>query len=342
MSLRRPAPPALEILETRARILDATRRFFRLRGYLEVDTPILGPTASMEPHLVSFETEARGPDGGSPTPLYLQTSPEYAMKRLLGAHGRSIFQIARVFRNEEASRTHHHEFSMLEWYRVGADYRTLMDETEALVRALCLDHGQSRPRLRRIAPGGEPEGELDTTLAFERLTVREAFARYAGLDPWQHDDAASFATAARATGCDADDDWPWEDIFHLVLLERVEPRLGHGRATFLIDYPPRLAALSRLRHEPDGHAVAERFELYACGLELCNGFSELVDAAEQRARFEAEQAERARLGRPVPAIDEALLEALGRCPPCSGNALGLDRLILLLCEKAELGEVLVR
>lgn len=317
----------------------AVRDFLSHRGYLEVETPIARFHASMEPHLVSFETSWQTPDASPNRRLFLHTSPEYAMKRVLGEHGRSVFQLATVFRNEEDGPTHHREFTLLEWYRTHADYRVLMTETEQLVRRVA----------RAIRPANRThivwrDQTCDLAKPFERLTVRDAFQRYAGLDPFVDIDAEALAGAAHRAGLDVPEDWSWEDIFHFILLERVEPRLGVGRATILYDYPARLAALAKTRRDQgDGESVdiAERFELYICGLELCNGFSELIDANEQRRRFESERDVRRELGLEVLAIDEGLLGALKRCPPCTGNALGIDRLLMLLLDAERIAEVRV-
>ncbi len=318
--------PELGHLRARARGVGAVRRFFETRGYLEIETPILRATASMEPHLVSFETWLLLPGVRSKRCLYLHTSPEYAMKQALAAYPtQALFQVATVFRNEEHGPTHNHEFSLIEWYKPQADYRDLMDETEALVRAVIGavrgDAGGLDVRWRGL--------EADCNKIFERLTVRGAFQRHLGLDLDTLTTADTLRAAARSVGSAPGDDWPWEDIFHLLMLDHIEPHLGVGAPCFLIDYPPRLAALARLRASANGPAVAERFELYVCGLELCNGFSELTDPVEQRARFEDEQRLRAAQGLPVHALDEGLLGVLGALPPCAGNALGLDRLLML-------------
>lgn len=307
----------------RAAALDTLREFFRARGVLEVDTPILRPYASMEPHLASFQATWQARIAG-PSTRYLHTSPEYAMKILLARHGLSLFQLARVFRDEPRSPTHHPEFTMLEWYRVGFDEHALMDETEALVRTLARHHALTYPTLRWH------DHIVDLAQPFERLSVHDAFVRYANIDLVACPDAPSLAHAARASGCDVGEDWGWDDIFHLILLERVEAHLGHGRATFLFDYPARLAALARLRERPGHEPVAARFELYMAGLELCNGFWELTDSQEQRRRFEIEQGQRVALGRPPHALDEDLLKALESMPACAGNALGMDRFLMLL------------
>jgi len=331
--------PSLETLRRLSALRADVRHFFNRRGYLEVETPILRTTAAMEPHLVSFETRWAPPGKPSRT-LYMHTSPEYAMKRLLGAHRSSLFQLARVFRNGEESDSHHREFTLVEWYRVDGDYTGLMDEMEELVRMLARAHAVDSAH--RISPFSQEAEPVDLSRPFERLTVRDAFIEYAGLDPWAHADASSLASAARRRGVDTGDEWSWADVFHAVLLERVEPQLGtQGRATFLLDYPPRLAALARTRGEPDGTRVAERVELYMGGLELSNGFSELTDPAEQRARFEAEQEARRALGHPVHEIDEDLLAALEHCPTCAGNALGLDRLAMLLLGKTSIRDVIM-
>jgi lysyl-tRNA synthetase class 2 len=330
--------PSLDSLRARARAVASVRAFFTARGYLEVDTPILRACASMEPHLISFETALHLPGGAAPRPLFMHTSPEYAMKRALAAYPHQpLFQLATVFRDGEQSPSHNHEFSLLEWYRPGATYLDLMEETEALVRfvARSLRPASSPAPLPvswRHLGGGDLSGDLgcDLSAPFERLTVHAAFARFLGLDLCALTDAASLRDAARACGSSPGDDWPWEDTFHLLLLDHIEPHLGAAAPCFLLDYPPSLAALSVVRRDPALPPVAERFELYACGLELCNGFTELTDPLEQRRRFIDEQRQRASLGLAPHPLDEGLLRALKDLPPCAGNALGFDRLLMLV------------
>lgn len=305
----------------RHRFLRAVREWFEDAGFIELETPIAVTSPGMEPHLRAFETSA-AEVAERHRRLYLHTSPEYHMKRALARHPVPIYQIARCFRDEPASRLHAHEFAMLEWYRPDADYRALMDDVDGLLSRIA-------ETLLGGAPLALPDGRVALTRGCERQTVRDAFLEYAGVDPFAQSDAESFRDACLAQGLAVEAHWSWEDMFHFVLLERVEAHLGLDRPTILYGYPPSLAALSRVVG-----GVAERFELYLAGHELGNAFSELVDATEQRRRFEAERAERLALGRPVYPIDEDLLDALERLAPCAGIAVGLDRAWLLVAEHA--------
>jgi lysyl-tRNA synthetase class 2 len=318
----------------RARLQAAVRSFLGGRGFEEVETPCLVPAPGMEPHIAAFETRFE-PEGGGPSrPLWLHNSPEYAMKRLLAEGLPRIFQLARVFRNGEVSTTHNPEFTMLELYRAGTDYLGIMEDLEALVEACA----------REV--GGEPAvpwrgGRLSLAAPFERLTVAEAFGRHAGIDLLACDGKVErLREAARAAGHEpgapADS---FDDLFFRLFLERIEPAIGRGRPTYLVDWPAPMAALARVK--ADDPRLAERFELYAGGLELANGFSELTDAREQRARLEEEQALRRRLGRPAYPLDERFLEALPRMPPAGGVAVGLDRLLMLLTGAERIAEVLL-
>jgi lysyl-tRNA synthetase class 2 len=304
----------------------ALRRFFEGEGYAEVETPLLVPAPGMEPHITAFtvpfipETEI-----GRARDLYLHTSPEYAMKRLLADGAGPIFQICKVFRNGEVSRAHNPEFTLLEFYRPHADYQWIMADLE---RALA--------EAERAVGGSE---FFFQRLPFDRVTVREALLRETGIDLHRCPDAASLARAAAATGMRVDPADGFDDVLFRVFLERVEPKLGLERATYLIDYPAPMASLARLK--PDDPSVAERFELYARGLELANGFSELNDAPEQRRRLEEEQATRRAKGRPVYAIDERFVEAVGRMPPSGGVAVGLDRVLMLILGLERIDEVLL-
>lgn len=295
----------LTAIRARAELYARIRAFFRESGVLEVETPILSRAAVTDPALVSLSTRIDIAGFGPKRPLYLQTSPEFAMKRLLAAGIGPIYQICKVFRDEERGRRHHPEFSLLEWYRPGWDYGRLMDEVGALVR-MALD----RP-----------------AMPIEHVTYRDLFRDGLGFDPWQAEIAQLRETAELRglDGLDLDRDG-WLD---LLLTQCLEPRLGRGRLTFLCDYPPSQAALSRVRTSGEV-PVAERFELYSDGIELANGFGELIDAQEQRARFLSDLAFRREQGRPEPPIDEALLAALDHgLPDCAGVALGLDRLLMI-------------
>jgi elongation factor P--(R)-beta-lysine ligase len=324
-------------LEGRSRVLAAVRAFFADAGYLEVETPALQASPGLEPHLQAFATLLHDPRDGSARPRFLHTSPEFAMKKLLAGGLPKIWQLAHVFRDGERSATHHPEFMMLEWYRAGASYRDLMDECEAL---LC--HAQA-------AAGADAyrwQGRVaDAQAPWQRLTVAEAFAIYTGLDLLatmpdpQNPDAALLADAAQRVGVPSHAGDDWESLFFRIFLERIEPRLGIGAPTILSDYPISLAALARSK--PENPRLAERFELYVCGLELANAFGELTDAAEQRRRFQADQARKQALYGETYPIDEDFLAALEHgLPECAGIALGFDRLVMLATDAAHIEDVL--
>lgn len=329
-------PTKAQKIRVRAKVIEAVRRYFAGARWDEVETPALVPAPGMEPHIHAFEAPFVPEGGGAPRPLWLHSSPEYAMKRLLADGWERIFQIAKVFRNGEVSATHNPEFTMLELYRVGTDYRGIMEDLEGMV-ASCA---------RAVAPGGAArcrveDAELDLEPPFERLTVAEAFAARAGIDLAETGfDAKRLGEAARARGFDgARPGDSFDDVFFRIFLAAIEPGLGWPRPTYLVDWPAPMAALAKLRK--DDPRWAERFELYIGGLELANGFTELNDAPEQRRRLVAEQEERRRLGRPVYPLDERFLEAVGRMPDAGGVALGLDRLAMLLTGAESIEEVLL-
>jgi lysyl-tRNA synthetase class 2 len=326
-------PPKAAAARARVRLAAAVRAFLESRGYQEVETPCLVPAPGMEPHLLAFEAPFVPEGGGAARPLWLHTSPEYAMKRLLADGFERVFQLARVFRNGEVSATHNPEFTMLELYRAGTDYRGIMEDLEALVA----EAARAVRGGTRLARGGR---EVELEPPFQRLTVAEAFSARAGVDlDACGGDGARLRAAARARGLDPGPDGEgFEDAFFRVFLQAVEPGLGFPRPVYLTDWPTSMAALARL--EPGGR-WAERFELYLGGLELANGFSELNDAAEQRRRLEAERAERRRLGRPATPVDERFLEAVGRMPDAGGVAVGFDRLLMLLLGAGSIDEVLL-
>lgn len=337
-----PATPEMAL--ARARLARALRDTLEAHGYREVETPIAVPVAGQEPHLRPFETafvpDLPVPAGGvaGARRLHLHTSPEYAMKRLLARGGfPRIYQLARVFRDGEVSPTHNPEFTLLELYAAPGDAEAVMEQVEWAVAAAAAALNGT-PSAPARAERGRARQAIDLSPPYERLPCREAFLRHAGFDPLPLD-AAALALAARAAGVRVQDGTSWDDAFTQVLLELVEPALGLDRPVFLTEYPASQAALSRLK--PGDPRVAERFELYAGGLELCNGFSELTDPAEQRARFLQEQAERARLGRAVFPLDERLLAALASMPPAGGVAVGVDRLLMLLTGARTIAEVLL-
>ncbi len=310
-------------LQRRALLLKATRAFFDARGYCEVETPYAVVAPGEEVHLRAFGTERELAAGGREA-LWLHTSPEFGMKKLLAAGAGPIFQLARVWRNGERSERHAPEFTMLEWYRPGLGFDGLMDEVEALLRAV-------------LPPVVEWGGMRVDLGAFERLRMADAFGRFAGADLLGTlGDAAGLAASAGAVLRDGEG---WEDLFFRLLLERVEPAIGRGRPTFLTHWPAAQAALA-VRDPADGR-VALRFELFMCGLELANAFQELTDAGEQLVRFEADRARRAALGGQDWAMDEELLAALAHgMPDCSGIALGFDRLAMLACGASRIDQVL--
>jgi len=314
------------VLQKRAAILAALRRWFDTQGFIEVDTPALQVSPGMEPHIMALSTEVKEPLGGSQR-LYLHTSPEFAMKKLLVAGVKQLFQIAHVWRDGERTQTHSPEFTMLEWYRAGADYTRLMEDCSHLLAACASAAGTGR--LKR------GERRCDPFAAPKRLTVAGAFRQYCDVDllaTTPDPDQPSrdlLAAEARRIGSFVSDNDSWEDIFFRLMMERVEPYLGDGVPLILCDYPVSMAALSR-RSSADPR-VAERFELYACGVELANGFSELTDAAEQRRRFTADMALKQKLYGVAYPIDEDFLAALDYgMPDCAGIALGVDRLVMLL------------
>jgi lysyl-tRNA synthetase class 2 len=324
-------------LEQRGRILSAVRGFFAARGYVEVDTPALQVSPGLEPHLRAFKTLFHDPDDGRTTERYLHTSPEFAMKKLLVAGMPRIWQLAHVFRDGERSATHHPEFAMLEWYRAGATYQDLMDECEALIRA-CQDAAGTDAFIWR-------GHTADARRAWQRMSVADAFQEYCGIDVLATapdplpPDLKLLAVAARHLGIEPHPGDDWEALYFRIFLERIEPALGVGAPTILYDYPLSMAALSR--RSPLDPRVAERFEVYVCGLELANAFSELIDAAEQRARFAADQAKKQALYGETYPVDEDFLAALEHgLPPCAGIALGFDRLVMLATGAEDIEQVL--
>jgi lysyl-tRNA synthetase class 2 len=311
------------VLMARARIVAALREWFAARDFVEVETSALQVSPGNETHLHAFATELVS-GAGTPARRYLRTSPEFACKKLLSAGEPRIVEFARVFRNRERGALHAPEFTMLEWYRAQAPYEALMEDCAAIVALAAAAAGARRLVFRAR--------EIDPVAAPEFITVADAFARHAGIDllaslPPQGPDRERLATSAAAAGVRLAADDSWGDIFSRVLVERIEPRLGLGRATVLYEYPAVLSVLARPK--PSDPRVAERFELYVCGVELANGFGELADPVAQRRALAAEMAEKERIyGERYP-LDEDFLAALGEMPPASGVALGLDRLVML-------------
>jgi lysyl-tRNA synthetase class 2 len=318
----------------RNQLVAAVRRYFENEGFCEVDLPILQISPGNELHLHAFATRLETV-AGKATDIYLHTSPEFASKKLLAAGESRIFTFAKVFRNRERSALHHPEFTLLEWYRRDADYEPLMRDCEALLAIATQVAGRPAFHFRGR--------QFEAGLPAERLSVGEAFQRHAGIDlmrllPGGPSTRHDFAAAAATAGVRCAETDSWSDIFSRVLGERIEPHLGNGRATILYDYPLEEAALAR--RKPTDPRLAERFELYGCGVELANAFSELTDPCEQRQRFEASMQKRQALyGHRYP-IDEDLLAALAAIDSAAGAALGFDRLAMLASGAERIDDVL--
>lgn len=342
---RRPASPAWwtpsihsdrrPFLLGRNRIQAAFRARFAAEDFVEVDTATLQVSPGNEAHLHAFATSAIGHDG-SAAPLYLHTSPEFACKKLLAAGETRIACFAHVYRNRERGPLHHPEFTMLEWYRVGEGYEQLMADCASLIALAAETVGT-----RSFSYGGKT---ADPFAAPERLSVAEAFSRYAGIDLLAtiaasgETDRDALAAQLTEKGIRIAEDDTWADLFSRVIVEKVEPHLGKGRITILDRYPVAEAALARPCG--DDPRVAERFEVYACGVELANAFGELKDAQEQRRRFEAEMAEKNRVYGETYPLDEDFLAALALMPDASGIALGFDRLVMLATGALRIDQVI--
>jgi lysyl-tRNA synthetase class 2 len=296
----------LELLRGRARAARGVRDFFDARGFLEVETPLMVPSPGLEVHLDAFEVRGAG------EPRWLITSPEYHMKRLLAGGASRIYQLAKCFRRGEAGHLHQPEFTMLEWYRAPGGSADVMADTEQLVAELA-----------RAASGGSAElsgvhAPCDVTPPWPRRTVAELFERLAGLE--------------------VQEVLPDEERFFRIWIERIEPHLGRGRPVFVTGWPAPMASLARL--DPEDPSIADRFEAYVDGVELCNGFGELVDPDEQRRRLQNDQNRRQQLGKPVYPLDERFVQALeDGIPPSGGNALGFDRLVMLLLGARDIRDV---
>ena len=316
----------------RTRIMAALRQFFAARDFVEVETAALVPSPGNETHLHAFTSDLVTPAGRRER-LYLRTSPEFACKKLLAAGEQRIVEFARSFRNRERGALHHPEFTLVEWYRAHEPYEVLMADCAAVLALAAETAGTTRFSFRDRA--------IDPFAAPERLTVAEAFARHAGIDLMTllpPEPAARFAAAAHAAGVRTAADDSWGDIFSRVLVEKIEPRLGLERATILYDYPAVQSPLARPKASDP--RLAERFELYACGIELGNGFGELTDAAEQRKRLEEQMAEKERIYGTRYPIDEDFLAALAVMPEACGIALGFDRLVMLATGATRIDQVL--
>lgn len=322
------------LLLARGRIKSAIRAWFERQGFVEVETACLQVSPGNETHLHAFKTQAIGTDLRT-RDFYLHTSPEFAMKKLLAAGEEKIFTFAPVFRNREQGSLHASEFTMLEWYRAGSPYETLWDDCAALLQIASDVTGHATWRFRNQT--------CDVRAPYQTLTVDDAFATFGDValrDTYdaRATDCAAVATILSGKGIRFSDNETWADLFSRVLTEKVEPRLGLSQPTMLSAYPIHEAALAR--PSPADAAVAERFELYVCGVELANGFGELCDAAEQRRRFVAAMDDKQRIyGERYP-VDEDFLAALAVMPPAAGCALGFDRLVMLATSAERIDQVL--
>ncbi|QPF88697.1 EF-P lysine aminoacylase EpmA [Bradyrhizobium commune] len=319
-------------LQARGAITGALRGFFAEQGFVEVETSVLQVSPGNETHLHAPRTEITRPDG-SRASRYLRTSPEFACKKLLAAGETRIFEFARVFRDRERGDLHLPEFTMLEWYRASAPYDAIMADTIVVVASAARATGISTFTFRGLTADPFAEPEL--------LTVAGAFDRFAGIDLLStiaggEGNRAALAEAAAGKVRVAGDD-TWSDIFSKVLVEHVEPHLGQGRLTILFEYPSPEAALARVK--ADDPRVAERFEVYACGVELANGFGELTDAEEQRRRFTDSMAEKQRRYGEAYPLDDDFLAAVAQMPEASGVALGFDRLVMLASGATRIDQV---
>ncbi|MDP9195927.1 MAG: EF-P lysine aminoacylase EpmA [Pseudomonadota bacterium] len=332
-----PLMRRLPHLKVRMALQQAIRDHFLRQDFLEVDTPILQVSPGMEPHIMAFSTRMIEPNPEIAATLYLHTSPEFAMKKLLAGGLPRIFQFAHVFRNQERSSRHSPEFIMLEWYRAGEGYTRLMEDCAALLRCAAVAGGRTRAEYNGLS--------CDLTAQPQVLTVAEAFRQYAGIDLLAtapdplHPDTPLLAAEARRAGIAVRETDTWEDIFFRISLEKIEPHLGADRPVFLTEYPVSMAALSRPK--PGDPRVAERFELYVCGLELANAFGELTDPVVQRSRFEADMALKERLYGVRYPVDADFMAALEHgLPESSGIALGFDRLAMLASGAQKIEDVL--
>jgi len=324
-----------KIIQERQMMNDSIRSFFNSRGYLEVETPILVQSPGMEPNLSPFETIVREPNGTEHRAALI-TSPEYSMKKLLGHGLEKIFTITKVFRNDETFGDNHNpEFSMLEWYQQGADYQVCMEETEELIRSLMcvipsvVSVSERNRGISRFA-------SLTRDDTWKRVRVRDLFLEHTGID-LDNTDRETLFNACDRHGIHTTSNDTESDLFYRLFLTKIEPTLSGN--IFVYDYPKYQASLSRLTS--DGK-YGERFELYMNGLELCNGFTELTDANEQRKRFEEEAQERKQAGKTVHPIDEELLSLLPSVrTPTFGNALGIDRLHMILTSQTKIEDVIL-
>jgi len=322
-------PRLKQAYDTRLKIIRLIRQFFEARGFAEVDTPIAVRCPDIEPHL-NLVGAVLHDETGAAENFYLHTSPEYGMKKLLAAGYDKIFQISHCFRDfEESGDTHNPEFSMLEWYRAPGDYKEIMDDTQALFKFI----GQA---LGKTKIGDK--NQTDIAGEWERVSMKELWQRYlnVNLDEYLTENKIRALSGELGYVMSPKDDFC--DLFFKIFLNKIEPHLGIERPTIVYNYPAQMAALARL--SPTDSRYAQRFELYAGGLEVGNAFGELTDSGEQEARFLTEQAQRKQMGKPVPEIDKELINALKYVPTAAGIAVGVDRLAMLFAGVKSLKEVM--
>lgn len=320
----------MEVMQKRAKVLKGIRAYFEAEGFLEVETPSVVKLPGMEPYLDVFETAFVDAQGKAED-RYLITSPEYAMKKLLVAGYEKVFQICKSFRNKETdSELHNPEFTLLEWYRAFASYEEMMKDTEKLVEFVAKElHGAPR-----IVYKGST---IDVSTPWPRVKVKDLFQEYADIDVATFEDEQKFREAVKAKGYGIDENSSYEDLFFSVFMNEIEPKLGFDTPIIVCEYPASMAALAKRIDDQ----YAERFEVYIAGVELCNAFTELNDPQEQRARLEEEHAERLKMGKTDYPVDQSFVSALEfGMPPSGGNALGVDRLAMLLTDTHDIRDII--
>lgn len=324
-------PRLKELYQKRAKIISSTRAFFERDGFIETETPIAVALPGQEPELSPVPVTLHNPQGLAHR-YYLQTSPEFAMKKLLAAGFEKIFQICKCFRDYESfGGLHNPEFTMIEWYRANATYKDIMDDTERLFQFVGGELG-----VRTVAWNGHA---VDIAGAWDRKTMKQVWQEYVGVNLDEYLDAPTMRTLARSRGYEVHDDEPYEDVFHKIFLNEIEQKLGTERPVFVYEYPATMTSLSRICAH-DAH-YAERFELYIGGLELANAFGELTDAQEQKNRLEADRAKRVAAGKETYPVDPDFIAALlSGIPETGGIALGVDRMVMLFTGARDINEVL--
>lgn len=325
-------------LKTRSLIIDSIRTFFKQQDFFEVDTPILQVSPGIDTHIHVFKTTLKDPLGEETKDFYLHTSPEFAMKKLISTQTKEmekIFQITKVFRNENISKKHLPEFTMIEWYRVNASYIDLMKDCEDLIKTIA-----SKLKIKKVK---WENYECDLFKKWEKISVNEAFKKYANfditdaIDNDENPSAKTIARFAKKLNISVSDNDTWQDIYYKIMLEKIEPNLGIEQPTFLYDYPINEAALSK--KSKSNPRFAERFELYISNVEIANAFTELTNPEEQLNRFKKELKQKEEIYKYTIPIDYDFIKALSTMPETAGIALGIDRLIMLFCNAKDINDV---